>query len=176
MKSLLLFVLCLSMSWTATSQDYLAKYAALDNVDGMEVTQNMFNLLAQIDTDVADEDVQHFLDVVGKLQSIKVLSTDDNSIEQKLKTDTQAYLKKSSLNKLMQVKEDGKQIKFYAKPGATADKISQLMMTITQTDQAETQFVLLVINGEIDLDDVSKLAGMLHHIPGANELKKVKTQ
>lgn len=176
MKSILIIVLALGMSWTAFSQDYLAKYTALEKVDGMEVTQNMFTLLAQINTDVADEDVQHFLEVVGKLQSIKVLSTDDQSVAEALRADTQVYLKKSSLNKLMQVKEEGKRITFYAKPGATAAKVSQLMMMITPRGSDEAEFVLLVINGEIDLDDVGKLAGMLHHIPGADELKKVNSK
>lgn len=92
-----------------------------------------------------------------------------------MKADVAKYLKGSTLDELMRVNTDGKNVKFYSKPGKDEDHVSELFMFLdgVKEDGDGPNTVVLTITGEIDLKQVSKIADHLN-VPGGEELKKVK--
>jgi hypothetical protein len=72
----------------------------------------------------------------------------------------------------MRVNEDGKNIKFYSKPGRNENFVSELLMFMEGEKDGKPIAVILSITGDIDLTQLSKLATDLK-VPGAEELKKV---
>ncbi|PZD79475.1 DUF4252 domain-containing protein [Mesonia sp. K7] len=168
MKKLILIVaICIApMMSQAQSFD---KYANMRDVSSMIVTSNMFKLLAEIDVDSDDPETQAYVQLIENLKDIKVLSTDNLEIAKQMQADFKSYISSSSLQTLMTVKDDGKLVEFYSKPGSKKSHVSELMMLVN----GDKQTVVLSLTGDIDLKTVSKLAKDLD-VPGAEELKKVE--
>lgn len=153
------------------------KYENMNDVSSMVMTSKMFKLLSKIDFESADQETQQYIDLVENIENIKVFATSNKSIGSKMKTDVNSYLKKSSLDQLMRVNSDGKNIRFYSKPGKNEDYVSELFMFLEGMDDESgsnesPDAVVLIITGNIDLKQVSKLADDLN-IPGGQELKNV---
>ncbi len=168
-----LFVLC--MPWWASAQLF-EKYENNDRVDVMVVTQNMFQLLSGVDIKSDDPDVQQFENLIKNLQGIRVLSTADAAIGKQMLADVNTYISQKGLQELMRVKEDGNHLKFYSEPGSAPGKISRLLMFMRGKEDGKPEYVVLSIKGDIDLNEVSQIAGVLHGIPGAKELKNVHSK
>lgn len=150
------------------------KYEDMDGVDGVFISQHMFKLLSKISVKDTDADAQKALDMIKNLTGINVLTTTNTSIGNNMKADFDAYTASSKMEELMRVKNDGKYLKFYSKPGSTEEKISELYMFMTDKENGSDRFVLLSITGDIDLDAISDMAGDLDGVPGAKELKNIK--
>jgi len=172
MKTLLIALLFIGAPILLSAQNF-EKYADMDKVDGILITQNMFKLLSGGDYDSKDPDAQKIAGMVNSLKNIQVYSTSDKSIGASMKKDVKAYVANSKLDKLMQIKESGDRIAFYSKPGKESGKISQLFMFISDGSE-DGEFVILSINGNIDLNNIGKMGEMLK-VPGAKALKNVKS-
>ena len=88
-----------------------------------------------------------------------------------MSSDVKSYLAKGSLEELMRVNDDGKNIKFYSLPGKNDNYVSELFMFLEGTEGSEPMNIILSITGQIDLSQLSKLTADLK-VPGAEELKK----
>ena len=74
----------------------------------------------------------------------------------------------------MRVSNDGKNVKFYYKTGRNDDYVSQLFMFMEGQEKNSPISVILNITGDINLNQVSKLAQDFK-IPGGDELKNIET-
>lgn len=171
MKKLILVLAMVLMTSLSGAQNF-EKYVDMRGVDSMVMTSEMFKLLADIDFDSQDREVKRYIQLIENLKDIKVLSTEDNAIADKLKGDVDAFLSKSSLKELMSFKNEEKNVKFYSKPGSKSGSVSELLMFLQGEEKGKPMTVLMSITGDIDLKQVSKLAEDLK-VPGAEELKKV---
>ena len=70
----------------------------------------------------------------------------------------------------MRVQEDGQRVLFMFQPGKSDNEIKQLVMHVSGSG-ADHESVLIIVDGLIDLNQVSKLANKLN-MPGADELSK----
>ncbi len=75
----------------------------------------------------------------------------------------------------MRVNESGNNIRFYAKPGANENFVSELFMFMEGQKDGKPISVIMSITGNLDLTKISKLTSDLK-VPGADELKNVKTK
>ena len=175
MKIYLTSFLALIFSLFLSAQS-LEKYEEMPEVDGVFITQNMFELLSKIDIESDDPEEQNFVELIKNLEGIKVLTTTNSEVGLQMKTDVKSYISSGNLEELMRVKKDGKFLKFYSKPGSTEKKVSQLFMFMTDEKEAEKRFVILSIVGDIDLSEIGQMAGELEGIPGAEELKNIKDE
>lgn len=172
MKKLIVIIVIALIPLFSQAQSF-SKYADMKGVSSMVMTSEMFKLLADIDFESDDPEVKQYIKLIENLEDIKVLSTQDTSIATKMQQDVNSYLTSASLNELMSFKDDGKEVKFYSKPGSRKGSVSQLFMFLNGMEEGEPMTVIMSITGDIDLKEVSKLAKDLE-VPGAEQLEKVE--
>ena len=173
MKKLTFALMALLLPFLSNAQNF-EKYENMKEVDAVVVTSKMFKLLTKIDLNADDPETQAYINLIENLQEMRVFSSKDAKVRQQMSADVNALLKKGSLQELMRVSEDGKTVKFYYKPGKNDDFVSQLFMFMEGQEKDKPISVILNILGEINLNQVSRLANDFK-IPGGNELKKVQT-
>lgn len=177
MKQLKLFGLILAvamMSTTTVAQDF-TKYDNAREITSIVINKSMFKLMSKLDLDSEDEDVKIYLDLVENLDDIKIYTTESLDFGKQLESDFNALKSKNNLEELMRVKSDGKNVNFFIKPGKSDDYVNQLLMFINSSEKNDTQSVLMVINGNIDLKNISKLTSQMN-IPGGDSLDNLKNQ
>jgi hypothetical protein len=167
MKTIAIFITALLLSGLTNAQDF-SKYSNMSGVTSVVINKNMFKLMNKLDLDSKDPEVQDYINMVNDLEDIKIFSTADPKISKQLNADAEKYLKSKKLEELMRIQEDGQRVLFLYEPGKTDDEIKQLVMHVNSSE-GDSESVLIIVNGLIDLNQVSKLANKLN-VPGANEL------
>ncbi len=174
MKKFAIVILVALVPYLSVAQSNFDKYEDMNDVSSVVVTSKMFKLLSKMDLESNDPEVKEYINLVENIKNIKVFATENNEIGQKMKADVQKYLKSTSLDELMRVKSDGKNVKFYSKPGKNDNFVTELFMFMEgMENDGGPNTVVLTITGDIDLRQVSKIADHLN-VPGGQELKKVK--
>lgn len=170
MKKSILIVALSIISLVGYSQNF-EKYESMKDVDAVIMTSKMFKMLSKVDLTSSDPEAQQYLNLIENLNEIKIFTTNQPLIRTQMATDVSAYLKNSSLDQLMRISEDGKNIRFYSKPGKNENFVSELFMFMEGMEQGKPTAVILSITGNIDLNQLGKLTSDLK-VPGAEELKK----
>ena len=166
-----MLILCFSV--TAFAQDNFDKFEDMKGVTSMVMTPKMFKLLGKVDLNSSDPEMQNYIDLVNNLDNIKMYTSTDENVSQQMRTDVKSYLGSSNLEELMRVKDDGKNVKFYYKPGKNDDYVREFMMFLDGDLDGDKRTVIIKITGDIDLKQISKLAKDIN-FPGGEELKNVK--
>lgn len=175
MKKIILMLSLIGLAWGAQAQQ-LDKYEEMEGVDGVFVTQHMFELLSKIDVDADGPDDESYESLIKSLTGMKVLTTLKSDIGVDMENDAKAYITAEKLEELMRVHKDGKNLKFYSKPGSADNKVSELFMVMTQKEDAAKRYVVLSLTGDIDLDEIGKVSADFKEVPGAKELQNVKAK
>lgn len=170
-----IFIIALSLlSLNGFTQNF-EKYESMKDVDAVIMTSKMFKLLSKVDLASNDPEAQQYLDLIDNLKEIRIFTTNQPLIRSQMAADVSSYLKKTSLDQLMRISEDGKNIRFYSKPGKNENFVSELFMFMEGDKGGKPIAVILSITGNIDLTQLSKLTSDLK-IPGAEELKKANSK
>lgn len=169
MKTILTLVTAILISSFNYAQDF-SKYENKPGIDAVIINKNMFKLMSKLDLDSEDEDVQQYIDLINNMENIKIFKSSNLDMRDDLLADANSYVKNNKLEELMRVQEDGNKVSFMFKPGRTDDEIKQLFMLVDGMDQ-KNETIVIIINGLIDLRQVSKLAKDLN-VPGAGSLNQ----
>ncbi|MDX1543009.1 MAG: DUF4252 domain-containing protein [Christiangramia sp.] len=167
----LVITLLLALAPMLTNSQAFEKYENMKEVDAMVMTSKMFKMLAKVDLSDSDPEAREYMKLIENLDRIQIYKSSDAKVRSQMATDVKAYLQKGSLDELMRVNEDGKNIKFYSVPGKNDNYVKELFMFLEGETDGEPISVILSITGEIDLSQLSKLTADLK-VPGAEELKK----
>ncbi len=167
MKRNILIFLIAVLPLSGFSQSLFDKFEDLDDVTSVVVNRSMFNLLAKIDVEVDDAEAQDFMDVASSLKSLKVFTTDNKQIGDDMKSSVDKYLRSSSMEELMRVKDKDANVKFYIKEGKDSDHVSELLMFVTglkevEADGRKFETVLLSLTGDIDLNKINSLTNKMN--------------
>ncbi|MGD1946288.1 MAG: DUF4252 domain-containing protein [Croceivirga sp.] len=167
MKNYILMLAVAVLPLSGFSQSLFDKYEDLDDVTSVVVSKKAFELLAKMDIEVDDPDAQDFMDIATSVNSLKVFTTDSESIGTDMKASVTKYLKSSSLTELMRVKDKDANVKFYIKEGKDSDHVSELLMFVTgikdvKANGREFETVLLSLTGNIDLNKISSLTNKMN--------------
>ena len=187
MKNLVI-ILIFAITPMAFAQSLFEKYEDMDNVTSVVVNQKMFSMLAEMQIKTNDPEADAFLEQVKTLNNLTVYSTDDLKVSKSIIDDVNRYVKKSSLEELMRIKDGDQNIKFYVLSGRDENHVSELLMLVSglskameeqdikvEGEQRIIETVLLSLTGDIDLRNVSKLTSQLN-VPGGDQLKKASKQ
>ncbi len=180
-KSLILFaVAILLMPLTAMSQDIFEKYSDNNDVTYVSIKPKMFQMLAKMDISTEDKEAQEYISMVNSITSFKTLATDNKAIA----ADVSKWVKSrtSSLEELMEVKDDGMVVKFYVREGKDSDHVAELLMFVNgleakmkdndiNVNGRSIETVVISLTGDIDLNQISKLTKKMN-LPGGDELDK----
>ncbi|WP_036385517.1 DUF4252 domain-containing protein [Muricauda sp. MAR_2010_75] len=162
MKRNILIVLIAVLPLSGFSQSLFDRFEDMDDVTSVVVNKSMFNLLAKIDVEVDDPEARDFMDIASSLQSLKVFTTDNESIGSDMKSSVNSYLKSSKMEELMRVKDKDANVKFYIKQGRDDNHVSELLMLVSdikeiEADGRKIETVLLSLTGDIDLNKINSL-------------------
>lgn len=153
------------------AQSVLDKYESNEKVAKVVVSKKMFELMSKVKVDATDKNTQAYLSLVKKLDNLKVFTTTDSKISADMQSTVASYLKTTPLDELMRSNESGKDVKIYAKSGATTNEIKELLMLITEsTGKRET--TLMSLKGSFTIEELSMLTDKLK-IPGSDAFNKL---
>jgi hypothetical protein len=169
MKTILTFIAAILISGYTYAQDF-SKYENQPGISTVIINKNMFKLMSRLDLDSQDEEIQQYVNLINNMENIKIFKSNNLEMRDDLLADANTYVKKNNLEELMRVQEDGKKVSFMFKPGKTDDEILQLFMLVDGMEE-ENETIVIIINGLIDLKQVSKLAKDLN-VPGAGSLNQ----
>lgn len=170
MKNLIYIAAFLLTSGLTMAQNF----SALDNLKNTSetvVTDEMFALIANVDIDSDDKEFNEIKNIIDNLKELRIYSTDNPNSAVTLNAFAQKYITKNGLVKLMHVKEDGQMYSFHMRKGSNDKKVRDLVMLINgngENDDNDTVF--LIISGDIDLNQISKLTKMMN-VPGQKQIE-----
>ena len=186
MKNRIVVIVMAIMLMPALSmaQDIFEKYNDNSDVTYVSIKPKMFQMIAKMGINVDDPEAKSFMDMVNSITSFKTLVTDNKSIS----ADITKWVKSrsGSLEELMEVKDDGSEVKFYVKEGKDSDHVKELLIYVNGIDKAmkgqgveingenrKIETVVVSLTGDINLNEISKLTDKMN-IPGGEHLDKKK--
>ena len=141
-----------------------------DGVDAVIVNKKMFELMGNVKMDPKDKTAQQYLNLIKKLDNLKVFTTTSPKIVNEMKGTVDGYLKKYPLEELMRMNEGTRTVKIYVKSGATSSIVKELLMFM-EGGSAKESTVLMSLTGNFDLSEISFLTDYMK-LPGGAALKK----
>lgn len=173
MKKIAIIIALAIMPMVSWAQNAFDSFEDEKDVTSVVVTKNMFKLLSKMDLNSTDPEAQEYLKMVNGLDNIKIFTTENPAMAQKMDAAVSKYVAGSSnLGELMRVKDDGKNIKFYSKDGKNENYVSELLMHLDGIVDGKPMTVIMSITGNIDLKQISKLTEDLK-VPGSDQLKNI---
>lgn len=158
------------------------KYSESPDVTYVNIKPKMFQMLAKMGVNIDDPEAKSYMEMVKSITSFKTIVTDNKGIS----SDISKWVKSrsSSLEELMEVKDDGTEVKFYVQEGKDSDHVKELLIFVSGIDKAmngkgveingenrNIETVVVSLTGNIDLNEISKLTDKMN-IPGGQHLDK----
>jgi 6-phosphogluconate dehydrogenase len=84
-------------------------------------------MIGKVKTKPADKEAQQYLELVKKLDNLKVFTTKSTRVENEMKATAASYIKSAGLEELMRINENGRNIKILVKSGAKDTQIKELL-------------------------------------------------
>ncbi len=140
------------------------KYSGKDGYTSVLISKYMFSLFSDVNPDNKD-----FNELVGKLNSIKILSSDSTNTNEGVNfyKEIMNELPINDYKELMVVKEKNQETKFLVKENK--GNIVELLLIVG----GKTKNVLICIQGDINLKNIAKLSKSMK-IDGLENLEKIK--
>lgn len=171
MKKLILVTLVILSPFISQAQSLFDKFDGQDQVKTIIVNQKMFDLMSKVKMDGKDKEAQQYVNLIKKLDNLKVFVTSNTKIATDMENTVNKYLKTTSLDELMRVSDSGKNVKIYVKSGSSDTQIKELLMFIEGGNTKGSESVLMSLTGDFDLNEISTLTNKMN-IPGGEVLKK----
>lgn len=168
-KIIITFVIFITSN-TFFGQSIFDKFDGQDNVTSIIVNNKMFDLMSKIKVEGSDKETQQYMNLLKKLDNLKVFMTNSNKVAADMKASSDSFLKTSKLDELMRVTDNGRNVKIFVKAGASDSQIKELFMFIEGAGK-ENQTVIMSLTGDFDLNELSSLTNKMH-LPGGDVLKK----
>jgi len=147
------------------------KFDGQDDVTSVIVNKKMFQMMGSVKMDNKDKETQQYLNLIKKLDNLKVFTTNSTRVAAEMKATSEKYMKSSGLEELMRVNDNGKNIKISVRSGSNDSQIKELLMFMEGSSKGN-ETVLMSLTGDFDLNEISVLTDKMK-IPGGDELKKV---
>lgn len=169
MKKIIL-IFAIVFSWINISaqkeklNELFEKYQEKKGVTSIKIAKPMFNMLNKLDID--DEELDQLKPLLSKINGIKILIVEKPEIKdslsvnskqllsdfRNLSTEITSALKKLNYQELMTVNSDNNKIKFLSSD-ITNGNLDNLLLSVNTLESN----VLLMLDGQISMDDVNNL-------------------
>lgn len=148
-QKILLCTLLTFVSITTSAQvKEFERYANAKNVTYVYISSYMLNLAGKVAApSLPGVDTKALM---GKLNGIQIISSDDKTASARLKSNTQAFVGNSQYDLLMQVNEDKENVQIYHRK----DKKQSAVVMLSEKNGTTS---VIVFTGSFTLDDVMKL-------------------
>lgn len=169
MKKILFAILFIAPLLAFSQPAAFTKFEDNNAITAVVVNKKMFELMGNVKMDAKDKEAQQYLNLVKKLDNLRVFTSTNGKAVSDMKNTVSSYLKSNPLEELMRISEGGRNIKIYVKSGAGSTQVRELLMFIEGAGKSDT--VLMSLTGNFDLNEISLLTDKMK-LPGGNELKK----
>ena len=170
MRKLVLLLVFSVLPTTFFGQSAFDKFDGQDDVTSVIVNKKMFEMMGSVKMDSKDKDTQQYLNLIKKLDNLKVFTTNSTRVTSEMKATSDKYMKSAGLEELMRINDGGKNIKIWVKSGAKDSQIKELLMFMEGISKGN-ETVLMSLTGDFDLNEISVLTDKMR-LPGGDELKK----
>ncbi len=167
MRNRILIIALVLFTNTFFAQSVFDKFDNQDDITAIIVNKKMFLMLSKVDP--KDKESQQYLNLIKKLDNLKVFVTASDKKSDDMKAVADKYIKTAGLEELMRINEKGKNVKIFVKSGATESEVKELLMFIEGSGKEES--VLMSLTGNFNLEELSALTDKMK-LPGGDELKK----
>ncbi|WP_264549410.1 DUF4252 domain-containing protein [Flavobacterium sp. N2820] len=171
MKNIVIALVFLMSSITSFAQGAFDKYEDKEGVASVIVNKKMFEMMSKVKVDAKDKETQLYLNLLKKLDNLKVFTTSNAKVGAEMKSTVNSYLKSNPLEELMRVNSEGKNVKIYVKSGANENIVKELLMFIEGANMKDANTIVLSLTGNFSLDEISMLTEKMS-LPGGDDLKK----
>ena len=176
MKRLILLALVAIVTLTAHAQhDYFEKYADMEGVTSVYISKTMFKLMQGLPMEIGTDDVD-MGKIIGKLDGLYILTTEEPEIMEALrketafitknedfeciksKTKTKEYVSRSENNgyeEIVRIKEDGQKVAIYMKE--EEDARTEYVVIV---DSPDDEYVIMIFTGTLLPKDVQGIINM----------------
>ena len=158
MTTRIIAMLMLCSSMLITAQGQFDKFESIRGVSSMVMNQKMFKLLSKVDINSSDPEMQAYIELVNNLENVKMFTTTKADVAADMSNTMVEYISDRDLSELMRASDDGKNAKFYYKPGSDENYVKEFVMFLTGNIDGEERTVFFQVTGNIDLKQISKLA------------------
>jgi hypothetical protein len=171
MKRSLLLLLAVFASFHLFAQQgsvidrFFQKYENDRNFTLVSITPKMFSMFAKVDA--GDADAKNLMHVIQKLKGLRILAKEDTKDGPRLYREAASFLS-SDFEELMTIRDKDSDLKFLVKENSKGN-INELIMLVGSANQ----FLAMSLVGDIDLNEISQIAGSVN-IEGMDKLKNVK--
>ncbi|MGY8922505.1 MAG: DUF4252 domain-containing protein [Flavobacteriales bacterium] len=166
-------------------QSIFERYANADDVSLVSISPKMFKMLGQISIGGDDPEAQEYLEMVSSINNFKVLISGNDEVSAEISRYASKEFSSYDLEELMTVKDADTNVTFYVKSGKSDDRVEKLIMYVKGVNSEiiensplngrSIETILMIIEGDIDLNKISKLTDKMN-LPGGKQLKKAQRQ
>jgi hypothetical protein len=164
MKKIIFTVLAVVVSTGAFAQKAFDKYLDSDNIGTLTINKSMLGIVASMSANEKSKEARDFVDLAENINEIKIYISENRAASVDMKQTVKSYLKKSSMEELMRVRDEDAQVDFYVKSTNNDNVVSQLFMFVTGIDNksdSTPETVLVTMNGKIELDKIGALVNKM---------------
>jgi len=166
MKKLFITALLAMMPTLFYAQGAFDKYDGQDDVTSVVVNKKMFQMMGN----VKNKESQQYLNLIKKLDNLKVFTTTSTRVTADMKGTAEKYVKTAGLEELMRVNDKSQNIRILVKSGSSDTQVKELLMFIEGAGKG-SETVLMSLLGDFDLNEISLLTDKMN-LPGGDNLKK----
>ena len=181
MKKLSLVLIGFMLSLTVKGQSIFERFADYDDVSLVSISPKMFKMLGQLSVSLDDPEAQEYIDMVSSIENFKVLISGNDEVTVAMSKWVAEQLSSKDLEELMTIKDADADVAFYVKNGKSDDRVEKLIMYVNGVNpeiikdsplgERTVETIILLIEGDIDLKQISKLTDQMS-LPGGKQLRK----
>jgi len=182
MKNITFILIALFSTLVMSGQSIFERYANSDDVSLVSISPKMFKMLGQMSINFDDPEAKEYMEMVSSINNFKVLISGNIEVSDEMLKWVKQQISLEDLEELMTVKDQEADVSFYVKSGKSDDHVEKLLMFVTEHSGGKNNLeingrnieaVLLLLEGDIDLNKISKLTDQMN-LPGGKQLKKAQ--
>jgi hypothetical protein len=179
MKKYFLLVLVLILPGVLLGQSVFEKYQNNKEVTAISISPKMFKLLGSMSLSSGDPEADALMDMIKGITNFRALITGKEMISNEIDLWVKQEAGDKGLDLMVSMQESNTDLSVYTKEGETEGKLKSLLMFSKGVSNAvpeakikgaKIEAVLLLIEGEIELDKIAKLISKMN-LPGGDQLK-----
>lgn len=179
MKKYFLLVLVLSFSAVVSGQSVFEKYQNNKEVTAISISPKMFQLLGSMSLSSDDPEADALMEMIKGITNFRALITSKEMISDEIDLWVKKEAGDKYLDLMLSVQESDTDLNVYVKEGEVEGMLKSLLMFSKGVSNAvpeakiqgsKIEAVLLLIEGDIELDKIAKLISKMN-LPGGDQLK-----
>ena len=184
MKNLSLVLIGFMLSLSVKGQSIFERFADYDDVSLVSISPKMFKMLGQLSISLDDPEAQEYIDMVSSIENFKVLISGNDEVTAAMSKWAAKQLSSKDLEELMTIKDADADVAFYVKNGKSDDRVEKVIMYVNGVNpeimkdsplgERSVETIILLIEGDIDLKQISKLTDQMR-LPGGKQLRKASS-